>query len=73
MIDFRLHQAGFDEGASLFSEEAMKLIYEYTQGYPRKVTLVCHDALELLIMKEKRIVDRKIIEEIINKESFLNG
>ncbi|MBU2540443.1 MAG: AAA family ATPase [Candidatus Omnitrophica bacterium] len=73
MIEFRLHQAGFDKGASLFSEEAMRLIYEYTQGYPRKITLLCHDALELLIMKEKRIVDRGIVEEIINRESFLNG
>jgi len=72
MVNFRLNQAGFDQGMSLFSEEAMRLIYEYTQGYPRKITLLCHDALELLIMRDKKIVDRQSIEEIISRESFLN-
>jgi general secretion pathway protein A len=73
MINFRLLQAGLDSNLALFSEEAMKLIYETTQGYPRKITLLCHDALELLIMKEKKIADRQIIEQIIGREAFINA
>lgn len=73
LINFRLNQAGFDAGVSLFSDQAMRSIYEYTQGYPRKITTLCHDALELLIMKDKKIVDGQLIEEIINREAFLNA
>lgn len=73
MINFRLHQAGLDKLSSLFTDEAMKLIYEYTQGYPRKITLLCHDALQLLIMKDKKLADRSTIEEIVNREAFLNA
>jgi general secretion pathway protein A len=73
MISFRLHQAGLNQNNSLFTDEAIKLIYEHTQGYPRKITILCHDALEMLIMKEKSIVDRSLMEEIVSREAFLNG
>jgi len=73
MINFRLHQAGLDVNFALFTDEAIKLIYEYTQGYPRKITLTCHDALGLLIMRDKKTVDKEIIEEIVNREAFINA
>ncbi|MGE5197623.1 MAG: ExeA family protein, partial [Deltaproteobacteria bacterium] len=46
MIDFRLKQAGYNGRRALFDDEAVKLIYRYTQGYPRRVAILCHDALE---------------------------
>ncbi|RKY39508.1 MAG: transposase [Candidatus Omnitrophota bacterium] len=68
MIEYRLQKAGFSSQNSLFTEEAIELIYEYTQGYPRQITLLCHNALERLVMKEKKVADRALIEEVIEEE-----
>lgn len=68
MIAFRLNQAGFNSGHTLFSEQAIKLIYSYTQGYPRKVATLCHNALESIVMKQRNIVDRDIIQSLITEE-----
>ncbi len=68
MITFRLKQAGYNGSAPLFTDEAMKLIYERTQGYPRRIALLCHDCLEALIMNEKSCVDYDLVNEIIQQE-----
>ena len=68
LIDFRLRQAGFKQSRPLFNEGAIKLIYQYTQGYPRKIAMVAHDALEFLVMKDKNIVDANIISEIVDRD-----
>lgn len=68
MIDFRLRQAGYQSPASLFTEEAVQEIYYHTQGYPRRIAMFCHAALEHLIMKEKAMVDRQIVRVIIKEE-----
>ncbi len=65
MIEFRLRQAGYKNPRPLFSEDALKLIYEHTQGYPRKIAMLCHNALETLVMKDKQLVDAQIINELI--------
>lgn len=68
MIDFRLMQAGYNGPVTLFTEDAVKEIYYHTQGYPRRIALLCHNALEYLIMKGKNIVDRRFIREVIGRE-----
>jgi len=68
MIEFRLKQAGFQGYKSLFSIEAIKLIYQQTQGYPRKISMLCHDALETAVMKESQIIDEQIIRSLIASE-----
>jgi general secretion pathway protein A len=68
MIDFRLRQAGYEALSGLFTEEAVSEIYYHTQGYPRRIALLCHASLEYLIMKDKPLVDRQLIREIINEE-----
>jgi len=68
MIEFRLKQAGYNGGASLFSDGAIKLIYEHTMGYPRKIAILCHNALEELVMKDKRVMDEYLMLEIIRNE-----
>jgi len=65
MIEFRLKQAGFKNQNPLFTDEAIKLIYEYTQGYPRKIAMLCHDALETIVMKDHSFVDVEIISGLI--------
>jgi len=68
MIEFRLQQAGYNSGVNLFTDEAIRLIYEHTQGYPRQITMLCHDALESIIMQEKSLADAEIIRSLIKSE-----
>jgi general secretion pathway protein A len=68
MIEFRVRQAGYTRNDSLFSEEAIREIYKHTQGYPRRIGMLCHKALKLLVMREKASVDMEIIKELIDHE-----
>jgi general secretion pathway protein A len=68
LISFRLKQAGYPQEEVLFTDKAISYIYEHTQGYPRKISMLCHDALEMLIMCNKQCVDEAIIEEIMVRE-----
>lgn len=68
MIDFRLRQAGYNDPANLFTDGAVKLIYEHTMGYPRKIAVLCHNALELAVMRDRRVIDEPMILEIIRNE-----
>ena len=69
MIQFRLRSAGFSDGQTLFSAEAIRAIHHCTQGYPRQISLLCHLALESLVMYEKSTVDGALIEELMHDES----
>ena len=68
MIYFRIGQAGYHSKMDLFLEDALKEIYHYSNGYPRKVTMLCHRALKEMLMRNKPVVDRNIIEELIQDE-----
>ncbi|MBU4375973.1 MAG: AAA family ATPase [Candidatus Omnitrophica bacterium] len=68
MIEFRLRQAGYNGPEGFFSDGAVKLIHEHTMGYPRKIAILCHNALEAAVMKDKRIIDEPIILDIIRNE-----
>ncbi|MCH6544489.1 MAG: AAA family ATPase [Deltaproteobacteria bacterium] len=71
MITFRLRQAGYDSREELFTTKAMEEIYQYTQGYPRRIATICHDALEQLVLSGKEDVDEEVIRTLINRESQL--
>lgn len=73
MIEFRLRQAGFSDTRSLFDEAAVKSIYQYTQGYPRKISMLCHDALETIVMSEKNIVDETVVSDLIARRQDYEG
>lgn len=68
MIKFRLAQAGLNSGRNLFTADALKLIYEYTLGYPRRISVIAHNALEHIVMREKKIVDESVVKRIISQE-----
>jgi type II secretory pathway predicted ATPase ExeA len=70
MIEFRLRQAGYLGTAPLFNDEATRLIYQYTQGYPRKIAMLCHDALEELVMQEKDTVYDQIIRKLVSLRQY---
>lgn len=69
LIQFRLEQAGLSNGRALFSPEAIRAVYRFTQGYPRKIAMLCHNALETLVMRERPLVDEAVIQELIADES----
>lgn len=69
MIAFRLRQAGNDGKPDIFTDEAIQLIYRHTQGYPRRITMLCHDALEEAVMRDRRVIEAKIINHLIECET----
>ncbi len=68
MIEFRLKQAGYLAQVPLFTDDAIKYIYKHTQGYPRKIALLCHDCVETVIMEEKNAIDPGIVQSVIDRE-----
>lgn len=68
MIKFRLSQAGLNEEHALFTYEAMQRIYEWTQGYPRKITRYCHNALERLVMDGREVITADLIDAMGQEE-----
>lgn len=68
MIYFRLEHAGADMRHEYFSDDSISEIYRYTQGYPRRISMVCHNALKSLVMESKPVVDMGIIQQLIATE-----
>ncbi|RKY83289.1 transposase [candidate division KSB1 bacterium] len=68
LIKFRLKTAGLNSEKILFTEKAMKLIYIHTQGFPRRITTFCHDALIKMLREDKKVVDEKLVLDIIRNE-----
>jgi general secretion pathway protein A len=68
MIEFGLAEAGLDPARKIFTDEAIERIFEYTQGYPRKTSIVCHNALEALVMHDRSIIDSALVSKIIDRE-----
>ncbi len=73
LIQFRLQQAGLADGRALFAPAATHLIYEFTQGYPRRIALLCHHALTAAVMQEKSIVDEEIVRALLHEEARWQG
>jgi len=69
LIDFRLRRSGFDSQLKLFTEDAISEIQRYSQGYPRKINLICHNALRNLITSNRMIIDEFIIRDLVARSS----
>ena len=67
VINFRLHQAGH-QGNGLFSDDAIRLVHEHTRGYPRQMSMLCHNLLEMLVMKDRALVDEGLVRETMATE-----
>ena len=68
MIGFRLKAAGYDSNVEFFTDEAIEEIYRYTQGYPRRISMLCHNSLKALVLESKHIIDVNIIRSLISKD-----
>ncbi len=71
MITFRLRQAGYKSRKNLFTAHAINEIYRFSQGYPRRIAKLCHDALEQLAVSGKEDIDDTIIQSLIQQERQL--
>jgi general secretion pathway protein A len=67
MIAFRLRKAGYAARRSLFTPEGIQEIYRHSQGSPRRITTLCHDALEQLVMSDKDEVDAPMVRGLIKQ------
>ena len=67
LIHYRLLQAGY-RGPGLFKDEAIRLIHAHTRGYPRQMSILCHNLLEMLVMRERSIIDESLVREVLAEE-----
>ena len=64
-IEHRLTVAGHS-GPSPFSREALFAIARFTEGIPRNINNFCFNLLSLSCALGQRVVDLKVVEEVIN-------
>ena len=62
-IAHRLKMAGRSD--QIFTEEAIKLVFDFTRGTPREINNLCDIALLVGCSKQIRVIDEKIIAEVI--------
>jgi general secretion pathway protein A len=67
MIEFRLKQSGYKSHYPLFSDSAIEVIFNCTEGCPRRITMLCHNALESLVIKKKDRVDKEIVQDLVSE------
>ena len=68
LIHFRLLKAGCREPAKIFLEESIQEIYNYSRGYPRQITMLCHQLLKELVIQDKQLIDRLLVHQVIIKQ-----
>lgn len=62
MIEFRLEKAGLNGNRKLFTDDAYSAIYQYSQGFPRRINNLCHHALISMLIKKRKIVDEDLVK-----------
>ena len=73
MIDFRIRKAGYKSRMHLFLKESIFEIHQATQGYPRRITMLCHKALKSLVMSNKSVVSTDVSRKLIKMKCGLDG
>jgi len=68
LINFRLQKAGLNSNNIFFTDKAIRLIHTHTQGYPRRIAMFCHNALIEMLRQNKKVVDEKLVLDIIRQE-----
>jgi hypothetical protein len=64
-IEHRLKVAGY-EGESIFTDEALVKIADFTEGIPRNINNFCFNALSLVCALRQKRVDLPVVEEVIS-------
>jgi type II secretory pathway predicted ATPase ExeA len=61
-VKHRLSVAGLRE--EIFTGEALKDVYRFSGGFPRKINVLCDNALFQGFLLRKRVIDRDIVQEM---------
>jgi len=64
-LQHRIDTAGY-KGSSLFSLDAQKLIWKFSKGIPRKINIVCDNALLIGYGLGQKKIDEAIVNEAVN-------
>ena len=72
MIDHRIEVTGGNAG-DWFSEKTILKIYKNTQGYPRKVTQLCHQLLLTMMSEEKNEINEEMVQRVISGKIDTGG
>ncbi|MFC1556157.1 ExeA family protein [candidate division KSB1 bacterium] len=73
LINTRLERSGLNDGRILFTDKAIKLVHMHTQGFPRRISMFCHNALIETIRTNKKVVDEKTVLNLVRHEINWNG
>ena len=65
-IEHRLKQVGW-QGDPTFDADACGLIYEHSQGVPRRINLVCSRLLVLGALEQRHVIDADAVEEVLDE------
>ena len=63
-IERRLSLAGQKREAIVFSDPAIQLIYEYSNGIPRVVNMICENAMVIGCAQQTHTIKPPIVEEV---------
>ena len=70
-IRFRLRVAGSKE--EIFTPQAIKAVFKFSNGYPRLINIICDQALLTGYVKEKIKIDEKIVTECADELKISHG
>ena len=68
LVDFRIENSGGEKGA-WFSDESIKMIHDITDGYPRKITQLCHQLLLTMIGDERTAIDAEMVTRVTSGQT----
>ncbi len=68
LIEFRISRAKNVLSHRLFLDEAIEVVHDYTNGYPRRINMLCHQILKELVMQNELVVDKFFVQEVISRE-----
>ena len=66
-IKHRIHHAGVNE--ELFTEEAMDLVYQASNGVPRIINVLCDTALVYGFAEQRNIIETDLIQAVLEDKS----
>jgi len=70
-IRFRLRVAGSTE--PIFTSQAIRSVYSFSNGYPRLINIICDQALLTGYVREKRRIDEKMVAECADELKISKG
>ena len=65
-IEHRLKQVGW-RGDPSFDADACALIFEHSNGVPRRINLVCSRLLVLGALEQRHVIDAEAVEEVLDE------